>query len=238
MVWRNFKNSINDLIEKKLIDPFVRFSHAHANVVPKQLSDSDYGDFYLESCQLTRALFGQLCVVMSSTNATTSSLSHSWQLVTRYPEGGIPMIDVPTDEEGWWIYHSMMELFPFTAWPLDIFERNVAALFVKILKQRLIETITYQKDSKVEQSDLDLHLVGDSSTSTRRRIQSSDDILHSVGSVASICRLPVQCLQSMLSILHCKTEDEQMTLIKDIVDILMNFDPMTTKMLFEKEECL
>ncbi|EKJ71800.1 hypothetical protein FPSE_08068 [Fusarium pseudograminearum CS3096] len=75
--------------------------------------------------RLMRGLFGSLMTIAGS---GVRPLSMVWQLV-----GLAPQYDIPASYTDWAWYENVVELYPYTGWPLEQFHENVAKLLDKVI---------------------------------------------------------------------------------------------------------
>ncbi|KAM0341694.1 hypothetical protein ACHAPU_009942 [Fusarium lateritium] len=75
--------------------------------------------------RLMRGLFGNLMTIAGS---GVRPLSMVWQMF-----GLEPQYDVPTSAADWVWYENVVELYPYTGWPLRQFHNNVAKLLDKVI---------------------------------------------------------------------------------------------------------
>ncbi|KAF4982149.1 hypothetical protein FZEAL_2172 [Fusarium zealandicum] len=75
--------------------------------------------------RLMRGLFGNLMTIAGS---GVRPLSMVWQLF-----GLNPQYDLPTTDNGWVWYETVVQLYPYTGWPIDQFHKNLAKLVDKAI---------------------------------------------------------------------------------------------------------
>ena len=89
--------------------------------------------------QVMRGMFG---LVLSFLSSGTSCLSTAWQMVKR----GDSLTVLPDDQL--WVVLSMVNVMRCTLWPMDDLRRKCALLFVRMIRQRLIEPVVRKIDTK------------------------------------------------------------------------------------------
>ncbi|SCV27329.1 uncharacterized protein FFB14_01496 [Fusarium fujikuroi] len=92
--------------------------------------------------RLMRGLFGNLMTIAGS---GVRPLSMVWQLF-----GLNPQYDVPTTDADWVWYENVVELYPYTGWPLNTFNDNLLKLLDKIIVRVITknENVAEIKQSK------------------------------------------------------------------------------------------
>ncbi|CAG8951967.1 hypothetical protein HYFRA_00000702 [Hymenoscyphus fraxineus] len=75
--------------------------------------------------KLMRGLFGNLLTMAGS---GTRPQSMVWQLF-----GMDPIFDIPTTDVDWMWYHTVVDLYPYTGWPVEQFHDNLVKLLDKII---------------------------------------------------------------------------------------------------------
>ncbi|KLO92148.1 Uncharacterized protein LW93_7777 [Fusarium fujikuroi] len=92
--------------------------------------------------RLMRGLFGNLMTIAGS---GVRPLSMVWQLF-----GLNPQYDVPTTDADWVWYENVVELYPYTGWPLNTFNGNLLKLLDKIIVRVITknENVAEIKQSK------------------------------------------------------------------------------------------
>lgn len=93
--------------------------------------------------KLMRGLFGNLMTIAGS---GVRPLSMVWQLF-----GLNPQYDVPVTDADWVWYENVVELYPYTGWPIDQFHSNLAKLLDKIILRVITknENVAETKMSRV-----------------------------------------------------------------------------------------
>ncbi|KAH6961951.1 hypothetical protein BKA56DRAFT_498721 [Ilyonectria sp. MPI-CAGE-AT-0026] len=93
--------------------------------------------------KLMRGLFGNLMTIAGS---GVRPLSMVWQLF-----GLNPQYDVPATDADWVWYENVVELYPYTGWPIDQFHSNLAKLLDKIILRVITknENVAETKMSRV-----------------------------------------------------------------------------------------
>jgi hypothetical protein len=84
-------------------------------------------------CKMMRGLFGQLFTLLGS---GSNPLCMAFQLV-----GKNPNIDVPNANE-MWVWSRIVKLYPYTCWPMEVLQKNLKLLEVRLVRKRLIENAT------------------------------------------------------------------------------------------------
>ncbi|KAL0476858.1 algG [Acrasis kona] len=86
------------------------------------------------TCQMMRCLFGFLFTLLGS---GATPLSMAWQLVMKNPQ-----LEVPPSGDHWWLYSSIIRLFPYTGWSCRYLHQNVYSLIAKTMRKVVTDPVT------------------------------------------------------------------------------------------------
>lgn len=84
---------------------------------------------------IMRGMFGQLLSLLASGGRP---LSMAWQMVMNNPN-----IEIPNENQ-WWIYSSLVNMFPFTAWSKKNVEKNVKLFLTRAIRKKITDPATEQ----------------------------------------------------------------------------------------------
>lgn len=96
--------------------------------------------------RLMRGLFGNLMTIAGS---GVRPLSMVWQMF-----GLEPQYDVPTSDADWVWYENVVELYPYTGWPLEQFHTNLGKLLDKIIVRVIMKNENVAEIKKSASEDM------------------------------------------------------------------------------------
>lgn len=102
---------------------------------------SDDGD---TTTKVMRGLYGYLMTVLA---AGTQPMSMGWQMLSKSDA-----IEVPTSDT-FWLYTTIIQLFPYTAWPQEQFKKNVRLLVAKLVRKQVTDPVTKSLRENVSQME-------------------------------------------------------------------------------------